>query len=229
MLTQQLRNFLTTQYATVKLEDNTTSQNQVGITNFLSNFYAGSPYSYTYSNGTGTGKVVEKLEHWFQTFEMGDGTFNIESAVIPPVLVLLDRHGWEIMRKPLPQPYSSDEGLDALRAYNSPLVKEYKFYSSATKATGCHKYTVLKKGEEQNQIKVNGLHYTSTSLASLPPETATGVKDNKGAFNDQFVTYTVKDEYENSYSYAYDEETGDETETPSKFLVLQNCRFARDN
>ena len=179
--------------------------------------------------GTGTGKVVEKLEHWFQTFDMGDGEFAIESAVIPPVLVLLDRHGWEIMRKPLPQPYSSDEGLDALRAYNSPLVKEYKFYSSATKATGCHKYTVLKKGVEQNQIKVNGQHYTSTSLASLPPETATGVKDNKGAFNDQFVTYTVKDEYENSYSYAYDEETGDETETPSKFLVLQNCRFARDN
>jgi hypothetical protein len=179
--------------------------------------------------GTGTGKVVEKLEHWFQTFEMGDGTFNIESAVIPPVLVLLDRHGWEIMRKPLPNPYSSDEGLDALRAYDSPLVKEYKFYSSATKATGCHKYTVLKKGVEQNQITVNGQHYTSTSLASLPPETATGVKDNKGAFNDQFVTYTVKDEYEKSYSYAYYEDSGAETETLSKFLVIQNHRFARDN
>ena len=179
--------------------------------------------------GTGTGKVVEKLEHWFQTFEMGDGTFNIESAVIPPVLVLLDRHGWEIMRKPLPQPYSSDEGLDALRAYDSPLVKEYKFYSSATKATGCHKYTVLKKGVEQNQIKVNGQHYTSKSLAILPPETAEGVKDTKGAFNDQFVTYTVKEEYENSYSYAYNEDSGEESEMSSKFLVLQHCRFARDN
>ena len=180
-------------------------------------------------NGTGTGKVVEKLEHWFQTFEMGDGAFNIESAVIPPVLVLLDRHGWEIMRKPLPNPYTSTEGLEALRAYDSPLVKEYKFYSSATKATGCHKYTVLKKGVEQNQITVNGQHYTSTSLASLPPETAKGVKDNKGAFNDQFVTYTVKDEYEMSYSYAYYEDSGAETETLSKFLVIQNHRFARDN
>lgn len=182
-----------------------------------------------YNDKGKTSKIVEKLEHWFQTFEMGDGTFNIESAVIPPVLVLLDRHGWEIMRKPLPNPYSSDEGLDALRAYDSPLVKEYKFYSSATKATGCHKYTVLKKGEEQNQIKVNGQHYISTSLASLPPETADGVKDNKGAFNDQFVTYTVKDEYEKSYSYAYNEEADTESETPSKFLVLQHCRFARDN
>ncbi len=182
-----------------------------------------------YNNKGEAKKGVEKLEHWFQTFDMGDGTFNIESAVIPPVLVLLDRHGWEIMRKPLPQPYSSDEGLDALRAYDSPLVKEYKFYSSATKATGCHKYTVLKSGKEQNKITVNGEHYTSTSLASLPPETASGVKDAKGAFNDQFVTYTVKDEYENSYSYAYNEETGEETETLSKFLVLQHNRFARDN
>lgn len=46
-------------------------------------------------------KVVENLEHWYQTFNMGDGTFDIESADIPPVLVLLDRHGWEIMRRPL--------------------------------------------------------------------------------------------------------------------------------
>lgn len=176
-------------------------------------------------------KLVEKLEHWFQTFDVGDGTFDIESADIPPVLVLLDRHGWEIMRKPLG--YNSSAALDVLRAYDSPMVKEYKFYSNATKASGCHKYTLrMQNGAERDPIKVNGQHYTSTSLADLPPETASGVKSG-GAFNDQFVTYTVKEEYENSYQYHLElheeDNTFEEWGTPSKFLILTNGRFYRDN
>ncbi len=181
--------------------------------------------------GKANTKLVEKLEHWYQTFDMGDGTFDIESADIPPVLVLLDRHGWEIMRKPLG--YNSSAALDVLRTYDSPMVKEYKFYSNATKATGCHKYVLrMQNGAERDQIKVNGVHYTSTSLADLPPETASGVKSN-GAFNDQFVTYTVKEEYENSYQYHLElheeDDTYEEWGTPSKFLVLQHGRFARNN
>ena len=176
-------------------------------------------------------KLVEKLEHWFQTFDVGDGTFDIESADIPPVLVLLDRHGWEIMRKPLG--YNSSAALDVLRAYDSPMVKEYKFYSNATKASGCHKYTLrMQNGAERDPIKVNGQHYTSTSLADLPPETASGVKSG-GAFNDQYVTYTVKEEYENSYQYHLElheeDNTFEEWGTPSKFLILTNGRFYRDN
>ena len=182
-------------------------------------------------------KVVEKLEHWFQTFNMGNGTFEIESADIPPVLVLLDLHGWEIMRLPLPAtnyPEGDDE-LAALRAYDSPLVDRYYFYSNATKATGCHKYTLRlddKTKAERDQIKVNGEHYSSTSLGDLPPITATGVKSS-GAFNDQFVTYTVKEEYAKSYTYnlELDEEhsTFTESGTASKFLVLLRSRFLRDN
>ena len=176
-------------------------------------------------------KVVEKLEHWFQTFDMGTGTFDIESADIPPVLVLLDLHGWEIMRLPLPTvnyPEGDDE-LAALRAYDSPMVKEYKFYSNATKASGCHKYSLrLQDGKERDQIKVNGVHYTSASLGDLPPITASGVKSG-GAFNDQFVTYTVKEEYAKSYDYTYNESTHEETEEPSKFLILLASRFLRDN
>lgn len=177
-------------------------------------------------------KVVEKLEHWFQTFDMGDGSFDIISADIPPVLVLLDRHGWEIMRKPLPKnstyPYG-DEELAALRAYDSPMVKEYKFYSQATKASGCHKYTLrMQNGKERDQIKVDGEQYTSTSLAALPPRTASGVISS-GAFNDQFVTYTVKDEYEQSYRYHLDESTYSEAGSQaSKYVVLGNTRYARD-
>ena len=172
-------------------------------------------------------KVVERLEHWYQTFDMGNGTFDIESAEIPPVLVLLDLHGWEIMRLPLPTTNypEGDTELAALRAYDSPMVKEYKFYSNATKASGCHKYSLrMQNGAERDQIKkVDGEHYTSKSLAVLPPLTATGVKSGN-EFNDQFVTYTVKDEYAQSYSYDYS--TG--TETASKYLVLQASRFLRD-
>ena len=180
-------------------------------------------------------KVVEKIEHWFQTFDMGDGTFDIISADIPPVLVLLDRHGWEIMRKPLPPsstyPYGDDE-LAVLRAYDSPMVKEYHFYSNATKASGCHKYTLrTQNGKLRDEITVNGTPYTSTSLGDLPPLTAKGLKDG-GAFQDQYVTYTVKEEYENSYKYHLElhEENSTYTESgiASKFLILQNGRFARD-
>ena len=179
-------------------------------------------------------KVVERLEHWFQTFEMGNGTFDIESASIPPVLVLLDLHGWEIMRLPLPTanyPEGETE-LAALRAYDSPMVKEYKFYSQATKASGCHKYSLrMQNGAERDQIKVNGAHYTSTSLGDLPPITATGVKSGN-EFNDQFVTYTVKEEYAKSYQYTFTPtgtDTYTESGTASKYLILLASRFLRDN
>ena len=175
-------------------------------------------------------KVVEKLEHWFQTFDMGDGTFDIETASVPPVLVLLDRHGWEIMRRPLPTTnYPRGKELDALRVYDSPMVDRYYFYSNATKASGCHKYTLrLQDGKERDQIKVNGVHYSSSSLGDLPPlENSTGVKSN-GAFNDQYVIYTVKKEYEDSYTYNFvdnGDDTYTESGTASKFVMVQNGRF----
>ena len=171
-------------------------------------------------------KKVEELEHWFQTFDMGDGTFEIESADIPPVLVLLDRHGWEIMRKTLPTG-ADPEKIAALKAYDSPLVKEYKFYSNATKASGCHKYTLRlnDKNEERDQIKKeDGKHFTSASLGTLPTLTA----DKYGTYSDVYVTYTVKDEYEKSYSYDYNTSTKEETSNPSKFLVVLNGRYARN-
>ena len=147
-------------------------------------------------------KVVENMEHWFQTFDMGDGSFDIENANIPPVLVLLDRHGWEIMRRPLPiAAYPEGDELEGLRVYDSPMVEKYKFYSNATKASGCHKYTLrMQNGAERDQIKVNGEHYTSTSLGDLPPITATGVVSG-GVIQDFYVTYTVKEEYEKSYKF----------------------------
>ena len=177
-------------------------------------------------------KVVEKLEHWFQTFDMGNGAFDIENANIPPVLILLDRHGWEIMRRPLPtSTYPYGDELDDLRAYDSPMVKEYHFFNNATKASGCHKYTLrIQNNALRDEIKVNGTAYTSTSLAALPPLTASGVKDNNGIFQDQYVTYTVKEEYEKSYTYTFTDNGDDtftETGTASKFLLIQNGRFLK--
>lgn len=164
-------------------------------------------------------KKVERLEHWFQTFDMGNGTFDIEDADIPAVLVLLDRHGWEIMRKPIPvgngdSDPSAGEKLAALRAYDSPMVKEYTFYSNATKASNCHKYSIRlnDKGEERDTIAQNGRRFTSASLAILP---------NYKADRDLFVTYTVKEEYEKSYTPS--------TSTASKFIVLQNHQYAKDD
>ena len=160
-------------------------------------------------------KKVERLEHWFQTFDMGDGSFDIEDADIPAVLVLLDRHGWEIMRKPIPlgnNDTEAGEKLAALKAYDSPMVKVYKFYSNATKVSGCHRYTLrMQNGAERDQIKVNGVHYTSTSLATLPSYVAD---------RDLYVTYTVKEEYEKSYNAS--------TSEASKFIILQNHQYASD-
>ncbi len=191
------------------------------------------------SNGSGK-KVVENIEHWFQTFDMGNGTFDIESADIPPVLVLLDRHGWEIMRRPLPNTttYPEGEELKGLREFDSPLVDKYYFYSNASKASGCHKYLMrLKDGAERDQIKVNGVRYSSSSLADLPPITATGVLSD-GAIQDFYVIYTVKEEYEKNYDYTLDytevkdangKVTGyninSETGISQPYLVLQNGRF----
>ncbi|MBR2244743.1 MAG: hypothetical protein IJ888_08480 [Prevotella sp.] len=172
-------------------------------------------------------KVVEKIEHWYQTFNMGTGVFDIETADIPPVLVLLDRHGWEVMRRPLPgaSTYPAGDELKDLRMYDSPLVDKYYFYSNATKASGCHKYTMrLQNGAERDQVKVNGERYYSTSLGDLPPKTAVV---SGGAIQDLYVIYTVKEEYENNYDYDLNENTSPYTEsgTSKPYLVLQHGRF----
>lgn len=195
------------------------------------------------NEGKANTKTVENLEHWYQTFDMGDGTFDIEDADIPPVLVLLDRHGWEIMRKPLPTSSSDpqrDEKLAALKAFDSPMVKEYLFWAKSTKATGCHKYHSL--GNAITESASSSTQFKSTSLATLPPLTAKNAKGKDGSINDHFVTYTVKEEYEESYDYsleytvtkdAKNKVTGytitSETGTPSTFIVLQNHQYASDD
>ena len=144
-------------------------------------------------NGDKNKKGWESIEHWYQTINMGEGYFDFVPTTIDPVLILLDQHGWEVMRKPLPSsPTDPDKyaKYDAIRPYDSPMVKEYHFWTKTSKRSGFHQYHTLGQ-----QVTVDGKPFTSTSLTSLPPFDATNVHDAKGNLYDQYVTYTVKDEY----------------------------------
>lgn len=167
-----------------------------------------------------TSKGWEELEHWFQTIEMGEGMFDLVSIDINPVLILLDQHGWEIMRKPLPtDPNDPTKAAkyDAIRPYDSPMVKAYYFWTKASKRSGFHQYYNLSQ-----QVMVDGEPYTSTSLTSLPPyNTATNLHDSKGNHLDEYVTYIVKDEYAQCYDPS--------TKTGEPFLIQQGEKYASYN
>ena len=159
-------------------------------------------------------KGWESREHWFQTVKMGAGYFDLIPVEIAPALILLDQHGWEIMRKPLPtgpDDPNKEHKYDVLRRYDSPMVKEYFFWASAKKRSGYHQYYCLDK-------RIGG-DFTSTSLTSLPPYDSENVKDNKGNQYDQYVTYTVKDEYAQSYQPGA-------TPTAVPFLIRQGNKLA---
>lgn len=167
-------------------------------------------------------KGWEEIEHWYQTVNMGEGYFDFVEIDIEPVLILLDQHGWEIMRKPLPS--SPDDPTkqakyEVIRPYNSPMVKEYYFWGSAKKRTGFHQYYSL-----SGQMKVDGKVYTSTDLTKLPDYyNADGTRnstifDKKGNQLDQYVTYVAKDEYAESYNPS--------TKTGTKFLIQQGSSYA---
>ncbi len=162
-------------------------------------------------------KGWETREHWFQTVQMGEGYFNFVETTIDPALILLDQHGWEIMRKPIPSSPDDPkkaEKYEALAAYDSPMVKEYLFWSSAKKRSGFHQYYLMDK-----RI---GDDFTSTTLTSLPPYGSTNVLDSKGNLNDQYVTYIVKDEYAQAY-------VPGTTPTAYPFLIQQGDNLAKNN
>ena len=174
-------------------------------------------YNNGYSSEEGkheTKKGWEKIEHWYQTVNMGSGYFNFVKTSIDPVLILLDQHGWEIMRKPIPtSPDDPDKDAKyaAIRPYNSPMVKEYAFWATTKKRTGFHQYYLLSD-------RIGGDDFTSTDLTNLPPYNSKNVKDKKGNQNDQYVTYIVKDEYAQTYT--------PKTATGKPFLIEQGSKYA---
>ena len=176
-----------------------------------------------------TDPTIEKAKelandyHWYQKIAMSDGSFEALETSLAPQVILLDQHGWEIMRKPLP--LNSDDAsktenkLNALRLYDSPMVAEYHWYPTAIKVSGYHKYDISDPAPEitvyensanpANNNKVEwhatdeSFEYTSTSLADSPydhfVEKGYTVQDDK-VKTDFYVTYTVKSEYADLYN-----------------------------
>lgn len=162
-------------------------------------------------------KGWESIEHWYQTVNMGEGYFDFVKTTIDPVLILLDQHGWEVMRKPLPSSPDDPDRFakyEALGLYDSPMVKEYAFWKTAKKRTGFHQYYLLSD-------RIGGEDFTSTSLTDLPPYDSENVKDAKGNLLDQYVTYIVKDEYAQTYNPS--------SKTGQPFLIEQGSHFAYNN
>lgn len=176
-----------------------------------------------YNISGATNKGWEEIEHWYQTVNMGEGYFDFVPITIEPALILIDQHGWEIMRKPLPtspDDPTKEAKYEAIRPYNSPMVKEYHFWGGAKKRTGFHQYYQL-SGQMKN---AQGGMYASNDLTKLPDYrnvdgtiNAT-LFDKKGNQLDEYVTYVVKDEYAQSY----DPTTG----TGAKFLIQQGDNYA---
>ena len=170
-------------------------------------------------------KRLEKKEHWFQTVGMGTGDFTVEAVELAPVLILLDQHGWEIVRIVLPHgPDDPDRAARyaALHQYNSPMVERYHYWKTGEKVSGYHKYVV-----SNYAIDGEGNEYTTEELGvlvgnngNLPDYATQGLEAGKE--RDWYVTYDVKSHYATSY-------VGAATETatiPSSFLLKQGGSYA---
>ncbi len=181
----------------------------------------------------GGAKEYKYGTHYFQTIEMGEN-FHLVDVSFSPVLILLDNHGWEVMRRPIPMTSDTSEQEEAkrtsIKAFDSPMVKTYHWFTQASKLPGYHKYTPSNPGvtiyakNASNKWNASGEKYihTSTSLADLPydhllpsqgygdDETSSSAKDaNK---QDLFVTYEVKEEYAKTYTSGTSEDDVDAAE-----------------
>ena len=184
-------------------------------------------YSAPWVNNGDEGKTKTKQyreeEHCLQTISMGTGEFVFEEVSLKPQVILLDNHGWEIMRTPLDQP-------EKLKEYNSPMVEQYQWYPKAAKVSGYHKFIV----SDQEIIvydaaaKATANHYThnSTSLADIPYNhfTENGWDEQpEKVKTDFYVTYTVKSPYANAYTGAA---RAADTKA-STYLLKQGSKYAK--
>ena len=169
-------------------------------------------------------KTLAEGKHWYQTISMGSGNFTVEEVSLTPQVILLDQHGWEVMRVPLTD-------VATLRKYDSPMVDTYYWYPTALKTTGYHKYHDLDpnikiykqngtKWEWKDEEGYETYTFTSSTLAANPyvdhSEQPASVK------TDFYVTYTVKSQYANAYHGAATEDAV--TATP--YLLKQNNTYA---
>ena len=186
--------------------------------------------SWAYSAPWGGGsKTLAEGKHWYQTISMGSGNFTVEEVSLTPQVILLDQHGWEIMRTPLTD-------VTTLRKYDSPMVEQYHWYPTAEKVSGYHKYRVSNQeitvyDSDRKATSGRFIHNYNT-LAYTPYDYFETIKDENGwvtqddrVKSDFYVTYTVKSEYANAYTGAA---TSDAT-VPSAYLLKQGGSYASTN
>ena len=190
-------------------------------------------------DNTGKGRQYKNKNHWFQTINMSategsDGEFEFVETTLIPQVILIDNHGWEIMRKPL---YDKDGNLNTeLKLYDSEMVKTYYWHPKSTKIDGYHKYSIAEGDEEitvyyKNEAGKwvpdgNTTTFTSNSLYDDPYVKIKNEYQEQDASvkTDFYITYDVKPEYANLYRGA-DTEGG---VTVSAFWVKQGTQYARN-
>ena len=180
-----------------------------------------------------TSKKFLEEEHVFQTISMGE-TFQFIETEIKPMLILLDQHGWEIVRLPLPSGPSDPKRKDVyadIHKYSSPMVARYHFWKTGTKIPGYHKYKVSDyatvsatddteyTADELGRANIND-PLTPPNLPNYETQALVGGKER-----DWYVTYDVKSEYANTYAGAA---TKEET-SAAPFLVKQGGKYAQIN
>ena len=184
----------------------TTEQKEVIISGNRSDWHTYEDYANAAPwNDTSTGgKAYGYGWHWYQTIRMdydssagtytADPVFDLVPVDLNGVLILLDNHGWEVMRKPLGR---TDDAATkatrdaAIKVYDSPMVSQYHFWTNYDKVPGYHKYKPHTNDTSSKNATEKG---TGSSLADYPQVMSNGM------VQDLYVTYDVKPEYSECYT-----------------------------
>ena len=177
------------------------------------------------STWTNSKKAFAYGPHWFQTIGVGtkvgddyNGDFDLEEYNLDGALILLDQHGWEVMRKPITN-RSSDKAAyaAALKKYDSPMVKMYHFWTNFVKESGYQKYKPIRGNANASK---NAQHQKEAPhLADYPEVSSTGT------LADIYVTYEVMGTYRGRYTGAATEDGTDASK--SKYLIRQGTNYAK--
>ena len=134
---------------------------------------------------------------WYETIDLGSD-FQIEPVTLLPVLHLVDNHGWEIAHWSME---NSVESKNKIKQFNSPMVKEYRWYSGESN-TGLNKPIVKVSG--YYKFYINPAVSGSTPVATTIDLTSDWMHVNFDDVSKNYNFYVFYDAYddinsENSY------------------------------
>lgn len=168
------------------------------------------------------GKEFHYEPHWFKTIDVGtetdgvyNGDFDLVEYDLDGALILLDQHGWEVMRKPITNLSSKKaDYANAIKKYDSPMVRKYHFWTNFKKEDGYHKYKPIRGVSSSKDAQEKGV---GTSLTEYPEVLSTGT------LADIYVTYEVMATYRDGYTCAQ-AENGPQV---SQYLIRQGENYAK--